>query len=52
MRKINLSIDFKNQEVDKDKVEAVTKFYQEKRKNDVNATVNRGNKGISIRINK
>lgn len=52
MRKNNLSIDFKNQEVDKDKVEAVTKFYQEKRKNDVNATVNRGNKGISIRINK
>lgn len=52
MRKNNLSIDFKNQEVDKEKVEAVTKFYQEKRKNDVNATVNRGNKGISIRINK
>ncbi len=52
MTKNNLSIDFKNQEVDKDKVEAVTKFYQEKRKNDVNATVNRGNKGISIRINK
>lgn len=52
MTKNNLSIDFKNQEVDKDKVEAVTKFYEEKRKNDVNATVNRGNKGISIRINK
>ena len=52
MTKNNLSIDFKNQEIDKDKVEAVTKFYQEKRKNDVNATVNRGNKGISIRINK
>lgn len=52
MTKNNLSIDFKNQEIDKDKVEAVTKFYQEKRKNDVNATVKRDNKGISIRINK
>lgn len=52
MTKNNLSIDFKNQEIDKDKVEAVTKFYAEKRKNDVNATVNRGNKGITIRINK
>lgn len=52
MTKNNLSIDFKNQEIDKDKVEAVTKFYAEKRKNDVNATVNRSNKGITIRINK
>lgn len=52
MTKNNLSIDFKNQGVDKEKVEAVTKFFEEKRKNDKNATVNRSDKGITIRINK
>ncbi len=52
MTKNNLSIDFKNQEVDKEKVEAVTKFFEEKRKNDKNAAVNRSDKGITIRINK
>lgn len=52
MTKNNFSIDFKNQEVDKEKVEAVTKFFEEKRKNDKNATVNRSDKGITIRINK
>ena len=52
MTKNNLSIDFTNQEVDKEKVEAVTKFFEEKRKNDKNATVNRSDKGITIRINK
>lgn len=52
MTKNNLSIDFKNQEVDKEKVEAVTKFFEEKRKNDKDATVNRSDKGITIRINK